>query len=241
MATRPKDTESYSSPAMQARRQRILDETRKLIAEQGFAGFSLLELCRRADVAKQTLYYAFQSKEGLIAAAIMDYFEESERRIPYHGPQGSLERLIERMVAIGQRNLTIPNYVAAIISFYYSQNASPDLWRTLHGITTLPQRPYVESLRKARQLQPWIDPEQLIDALDNLRLGISHEWLQGRFPDAAMIDRMVIGVLTYLLGAVRGGARDHILDVLRSVADNGAIAYIDSLHHATPPATEKTA
>lgn len=229
MAARPKETESYSSPAMLARRQRILEETRKLIAEEGFAGFSLLELCRRADVAKQTLYYAFQSKEGLIAAAIMDYFEETERRIPYHGAPGSLERLVERMVAIGQRNLHIPNYVAAIISFYYSQNASPELWRALHEITTLPQRPYVESLRKARQLQPWIDPEQLIDALDNQRLGISHEWLQGRIADENMIDRMVISVLTYLLGAARGGAKAQIEDALRRITDAGAAAYVDAL------------
>jgi hypothetical protein len=145
------------------------------------------------------------------------------------------------MVAIGQRNLTIPNYVAAIISFYYSQNASPELWRTLHGITTLPQRPYVEALRKARQLQPWIDSEQLIDVLDSLRLGISHEGLQGRIADADMIDRMVVGVLTYMLGAVRGGARDHVLDVLRNVTDRGAVAYVDALHTITSAAADKTA
>lgn len=229
MKARPKDVESYSSPAMQARRQRILDETRKLIAEQGVAGFSLLDLCRRADVAKQTLYYAFQSKEGLIAAAILDYFEEYDRRIPYHSRLGSLERVIERMVAIGQRNLTIPNYVAAITSFYYSQSASPDLWRMLHGITTLSQRPYIEELHKARQLQPWADPEQLIDALDGQRLGISNEWIQGRIADEDMIDRMVVNVLTYLLGSIRGTARRHVEAILRTVSDIGAIAYAAAL------------
>lgn len=234
MAARAKDGESYSSPAMQARRERILDETRKLIAEQGVAGFSLRELCWRADVAKQTLYYAFQSKEGLIAAAILDYFEAYERRIPYHGRLGSLERLIERMVAVGQRNLTIPHYVAAITSFYYSQSASPELWRALHGITTLPQRPYVEQLRKARQLQPWVDPEQLIDALDGQRLGIANEWVQGRIADKDMIDRMVGSVLTYLLGSVRGAARGHIEDALSMVAKQGAIAYVESVHRSAP-------
>jgi TetR/AcrR family transcriptional regulator, cholesterol catabolism regulator len=234
MAARPKEGESYSSPAMQARRERILEETRRLIAEQGVAGFSLRELCRRADVAKQTLYYAFQSKEGLIAAAILDYFEEYERRIPYQARLGSLERLIERMVAIGDRNLTIPHYVAAITSFYYSQSASPELWRTLHGITTLPQRPYVEQLRKARQLQLWVDPEQLIDALDGQRLGIANEWVQGRIADSDMIDRMVSSVLTYLLGSVRGAARGHIEDVMSRVAAQGAAAYVAFLHDAAP-------
>jgi AcrR family transcriptional regulator len=229
MAARPKDGESYSSPAMLVRRQRILDETRTLIAEQGVDGFSLRELCRRADVAKQTLYYTFQSKEGLIAAAIQDYFESYESQIPYHGALGSLERLIERILAVGQRNLSIPHYVAAITTFYYSQSASSELWRTLQGITTLPQRPYVDELRKARQLHPWVDPEQLIDALDILRLGISNEWVQGRIADDEMIDRMVIGVLTHLLGSVRGAARSQIEDALRKVTADGAAAYVSSL------------
>lgn len=238
MAARPKDGESYWSPAMQARRQRILEETRTLIAEQGVDGFSLRELCRRADVAKQTLYYAFHSKEGLIAAAIQDYFETYESGIPYQGPLGSLERLIERIVAVGQRNLSIPNYVAAITGFYYSQSASSELWRTLQGITTLPQRPYVEELRKARQLHPWVDPEQLIDALDIQRLGISNEWLQGRIADADMIDRMVVGVLTHLLGSVRGTAKGQIEDALRRVTTDGAVAYVLSLQQAPLPRAE---
>src|SRR3954452_21692853 len=126
MARNKREVENYSSAAMQARRERILEETLNLISEQCLAGFSLLELCRRADVAKQTLYYAFGSREGLIAAAIREFFEKTDRQIPYHFPTGSLERLVERVVAISQRNLTLRNYVAAIVSFYYGGSTSPE-------------------------------------------------------------------------------------------------------------------
>jgi AcrR family transcriptional regulator len=214
---------------MQARRERILEETLNLISEQGMAGFSLLELCRRAEVAKQTLYYAFGSREGLIAAAIRDLFEKTDRRIPYHSPAGSLERIIERLVAIGQRNLTIRNYVAAIVSFYYGGSTSPELWRALHDITTLPQRPYVESLRRARQLQPWVNPQHLIDGLDAQRLAVSNEWVQGRIADEDMTDRMIVSLLTYLLGSVRGAARVHVERTLRELTQVGAVAYVAEL------------
>jgi AcrR family transcriptional regulator len=224
-----KIADNYASPAMQARRERILDETLNLIAEQGMAGFSLLELCRRADVAKQTLYYAFGSREGLIAAAIRDFFEKSESRIPYHSPPGSLERILERVVAIGQRNLGIRNYVAAIVSFYYGGSTSPELWRTIHDITLFPLRPYVEGLRRARQLQPWMSAQQLLDGMDAERLNVSNEWVQGRISDEEMIDRMVINMLTFLLGAVRGGARTHVERTLRDLTRVGAVAYVESL------------
>lgn len=221
---------------MLARRERILEETRNLISEQGMAGFSLLELCRRADVAKQTLYYAYGSREGLIAAAIRDFFDKYERTIPYHSPAGSLERILERVVAIGRRNLTIRNYVAAIVSFYYGGSTSPDLWRALHDITTLPQRPYVESLRRARQLQPWVNPQHLIDGLDAQRLAVSNEWVQGRIADDEMIDRMMLSLLTYLLGSVRGVARTHVERTLRDLTQVGATAYVANLASTAEPA-----
>lgn len=237
MATTHRDQDSYSSPAMQARRQRILEETRTLIAEQGIDGFSMMELCRRADVAKQTLYYAFGNKNLLIASAIHDFFEKYERGIPYHSPSGTLDRMIERIVAIGRRNLGIRNYVGAIVAFYYSSSTGSELWNALHDIMILPQRPYVEALAQARQLQPWTDRQQLIDALDGQRLSVSNDWIHGRINDDDMIDRLVIGHLSYLLGSVRGTARRTIETTLRQIAEIGAEAYVDAL----PDILSKTA
>jgi len=53
-ATRARRTDkpqTYSSPAILARRRRILEETRRLIAEQGLVNFNMNELCKRAGVA----------------------------------------------------------------------------------------------------------------------------------------------------------------------------------------------
>ena len=67
---------TYASPAIRARRRRIQDETRKMIAERGVAGFSMDDLSKRAKVAKRTLYNAFQTKERIIAVAIKESFEQ---------------------------------------------------------------------------------------------------------------------------------------------------------------------
>jgi AcrR family transcriptional regulator len=233
MTITPKEQESYSSPAMQARQRRILEETRALIAEQGIDGFSLLELCRRADVAKQTIYYNFGSKSRLVAAAIGDFFEESEASIPYHSPTGSLDRLIERTVAIGLRNVRMPHYVAAIIAFYFASAKEADLWEALHDIMVLPHRPYADGLAARGQLQPWIDAGQLVDALDGLRLSVANDWMHGRVDESSMIDRMVLNQLSYLVGVTKGAARREAEAALRSVTAMGALAYV----HALPAGT----
>lgn len=227
MTTREQD--SYSSPAMQARRRRILEETRLLIAEQGIDGFSLMDLCRRADVAKQTLYYAFGNKNHLVAAAIGDLFEEFESAVPYHCPVGSLDRLIERTVAIGRRNAGMRNYVAAIIAFYFNSATGSDLWNALHDIMVLPHRPYAERLAGKRQLQPWVDAGMLVDTLDGLRLSVANDWVHGRVDEQVMIDQMVTAQLCYLAGATRGAARREAEVALRTIARAGALAYVQAL------------
>jgi AcrR family transcriptional regulator len=229
MPARVKEAESYASPAIQARRERILVETRKLITEQGLPGFSLSELCRRADVAKQTIYYAFDSKEGLIAAALLDYFEQSEQQIHYRCRVGSLERIIERIVAISQRNVGIRNYVGAITAFYYSMTTSLELSQAFQTIISAPHRPYIAKLRAARQLQPWVDSEQLSEGLNDQRMSVVSAWVQGRISDDRFTDRMALAVLTYLLGSVRGRARSHVEEVLKQVTAKGGVAFVAGL------------
>src|SRR5438094_204527 len=81
-AARAAKPQTYSSPAIRARRRRILEETRRMIAEDGLLNFNMNELCKRAGVAKRTLYNAFQTREQLIAIAIAEYFQEYVDRIP---------------------------------------------------------------------------------------------------------------------------------------------------------------
>lgn len=221
------DNESYSSPAMRERRHRILVEARQLISDRGVAGFSLAELGKRAGVAKQTLYYAFGNKEAVVAAAILDYFEEYEEAIPYRAPPGSLDRLIERQVAIGRRNLTIRNYVAALVSIYFGD--APALWSAMHAVAARSHQAYVERLARSGRLQPWCDAGELVDGMVGQLFITANAWVQGRIADGRMIDRLVLGLLTYLAGAVDAPTRAEVDGAIARIAESGAEAYVAGL------------
>ncbi len=51
-------------------RVRILDEATRLFGRRGYGSTSVRELAEAAGVTKPTLYYWFQSKEGLFVAAV---------------------------------------------------------------------------------------------------------------------------------------------------------------------------
>jgi AcrR family transcriptional regulator len=58
----------------QGRRDRILDAAEHAFAEHGFAGTSLREIVLRAKVNLATVYYYFDSKQGLVEAVLKRQF-----------------------------------------------------------------------------------------------------------------------------------------------------------------------
>src|SRR5580693_4349635 len=65
----------YISDSILERRRRMLEIAKAMIAEGGSDGFTIRELGRRAKVSVTTIYATYGDKEGLIAAAIQDYYE----------------------------------------------------------------------------------------------------------------------------------------------------------------------
>lgn len=224
---RGQDSEAYASEAMKERRRRILHEARGLIVEHGVEGWTVAALGKRADVAKQTLYYAFGSKDEIVAAAILDYFEVSEEQIPYRGAPGSLTRLIERMVAISRRNLEIPNYIAALIAIWHGR--SPLLWQAMFDTASKIHGGVVAALADRGNLQAWVSPDELVEAMVGQTILVTNAWLQGRIADADLTDRLVLSLMQLLAGATREPARGAVEQIIVAVRSGGAAAYLASL------------
>lgn len=177
------------------------------------------ELCKRAGVAKRTLYNAFQNREHLIAVAIQDYFEGFANRIQVGIPEGTLTHLLERITLVVNRSKQIVNYNRALMAVYHSPDVNPEIWATIHSIGTDTFRPYIEALAKKRQLQPWIDPEQLIEDLTRFRYAAGNDWCNGRIPMDEYLGRLLTGLLSILVGATRGTTRRDIEAILETGVD----------------------
>ncbi|MCC7016173.1 MAG: TetR/AcrR family transcriptional regulator [Rhodospirillales bacterium] len=216
--------QSYSSPAIIARRQRILDETRKVIAEQGVAGLSMNEIGLRAGVAKRTLYNAFQTRERMIAAAIQEYFESYVKNLVFVHPPGTLMYDMERVTAIIRRNRHIRNYIKAIMALYFSPDLDDDIWQAMHSIGTKPSMLWLGELHRKKQLQPWITVDRLVDDVVRLRYATINDWALGRIPDDEIIVHLVSTYLTFVVGATRGAARKEIEEMLTRVKIEGEAA-----------------
>jgi len=221
------DTErpqTYSSPAILERRRRILEETRKLIAEQGVMALSMNEVGRRAGVAKRTLYNAFQTRERMIASAIEEYFDDYVDQIAFASAPATLMHTLERIVTIVHRNQRIRNYIRAIMAVYFSAEVDGDIWHALHSLAARHNLAWLRSLQTSRQLAPWVKPEQLADDLVRLEYSTINDWVQGRIPDDDIVRRLVVSYLTLMLGALRGATRREVEELLVRIDAEGLSA-----------------
>lgn len=213
----------YSSPAIRARRKRILNETRKLIAERGMTGFSMDEICKRAGVAKRTLYNAFQTKERLVAQAIHEYFDRYLERLPHNHARGTLEHNIERLVFVIQRNQQIKNYISAIMALYFSSEADDDIWTTMHSMAVKGNLEWLATLHEQDMLHPWIEVEAFVDDLVRLEYSVIYDWCRDHISEDEIAYRLVTAWLNFVLGAATGPARLQIERCLATIHETGEL------------------
>lgn len=211
----------YASPSILARRDRILHETRRMIGEVGLARLAMDDVAKRANVAKRTLYNAYQSKEHLVAAAIAKYFEDYEKTIHYTADDDtSLNWMVERLTIVARRNLTIRNYTRALMDIYHSADVDPEIRQVIHDIAARSHAPWIRKLASGRQLQPWIKPDALISLLVRYRYAVAQAWTEGEIPEEDLVIEVLRGFFTFMVGATRGRARKEIQDLLDNLEDH---------------------
>jgi AcrR family transcriptional regulator len=72
-----------------ARRQRVLVAALELGADGGYDAVQMRDVASSAGVALGTVYRYFPSKDALLAAAMVEWMEDLERRVTERGPSGA--------------------------------------------------------------------------------------------------------------------------------------------------------
>ncbi len=71
-----------------ARRQRVLVAALRLGSEGGYDAVQMRDVAATAEVALGTIYRYFPSKDALLAAAMVEWMEDLERRVSQRAPLG---------------------------------------------------------------------------------------------------------------------------------------------------------
>ena len=221
----PAEGSTYSSPQMFERRRRILREARNLLVERGLEGFTLRDLCQRADVAQRTIYNVFGGKERVMATAIRQHHAHFIGLVNHVHPADGLDGVIEQLILTHQRNLDIKNYVRAVVALYYSPTAAPEIRGAMRQIGIDVLTPWLHGLKAAGKLKRGVAFDELIENLTNVQYMILAGWCLGEIPDDRFVFRMVEALLLMAAGAAKGAALAEITGRLNDL--HGERAWFD--------------
>jgi TetR/AcrR family transcriptional regulator, cholesterol catabolism regulator len=108
-----------------ARRQRVVAAALELGSEGGYDAVQMRDVATRANVALGTIYRYFSSKDHLLAAALVEWARDLERRVAQRPPKG--ETIAERVVDVLRRATRTmerdPKLSAAVVTALSSNDA----------------------------------------------------------------------------------------------------------------------
>lgn len=209
LGAHPQKSLLYSSPLIIERRQRLLKEVRHMIAEGGLEKFSVRKLCAEAGVAPRTLYNAFHNKDRVIALAIREAYDDFNNYVRYKTDANSLAGVLDRTIAINERNFRVRNYTAAVTAIYFGPNTPRDVWETLRHMSLNHIRPWMETVRESGCLQAGINIEHFADTMANVQYSTINDWCLGRIADEQYLLRLTENMLLLTLGSVVGAVHDE--------------------------------
>jgi AcrR family transcriptional regulator len=95
------ETGDQLTKSQAARRQRVVMAAMELGAEGGYDAVQMRDVATRANVALGTIYRYFVGKDHLLAAALVEWARDLERRVGQKPPRGTT--ISDRMVDILRR------------------------------------------------------------------------------------------------------------------------------------------
>lgn len=223
LSAHPEKQLVYSSPSIHERRRRILREARRLLAESGLEKFSIRTLCKRADVAQRTLYNAFHNRERIMALAIQEAYEDVNRYMRYRTSAETMEGIIDRLISVNSRNLRARNYTQAVAAIFFAPASSPDIWVAMRQMVDTNLRQWLDRLVRENLLEEWVNVDEFAHEIANLEYATINDWAQGRIPDDDYVRRLITGVLTHVVGAIRGEDRETAMRMLREIRATGKL------------------
>lgn len=203
----------------EARRQRILEAARDLMAEGGAQSFTMRRLAERAGLSVTTLYNLIGGRDEIAAALVSDAIDRMdgtlERDAPIEDPLLRCRAVVTVSVAYVAANEAVFRPLAQELSLETIRTSPADA-----RIATRASRMQSVAIRAAVEqglLRDLLDPEVLGSQIYHGWEGAFTLWGKGRLDEAGFRARALYGLYVALLGVAADQVRPMIEDELRSL------------------------
>ena len=188
----------------------MLEVAKQMIAEGGRDGFTIRELGRRARVSVTTIYATYGDKEGLIAAAIQDYYDALPVARARHTT--SLAGLLSATDLARDAILANKPYARHYAELYFSPTVDARIYEAIKMTATASggQLPWLQKAVRDGDVLPGLDADRIVAMLASYRLLVLNDWAQGRIKDDELGDAVKTSFLVLARGVTRGATHARV-------------------------------
>ena len=190
---------------LNARRARILEAARTMIAARGYARVTMRDLAAACGVSVPTLYNQFGGKEQLLTTAISQYFRLDDEPAVRDSARG-LPRIITLVDQNAGRLLQDAPYHRKLLEAFGSLEST-------HGVQHAIARRFAQTLgdelqfmQARRELKDWVEPAMVAAQITGACIGTSIQWGGGAIADDSLQAHMRYATGLVLLGVCSGAA-----------------------------------
>lgn len=206
------------SPGIVARRERIVEQTRKLIATQGIKNIRMRALAEQCNVATATLYNQFGSRDGIIAAALEADFRG--RFEPLSQKTESLlpsEKIRQRIELTATDVTQLKDYTRSVMFFYFHHETIDSLRSMIHDFVAEDFLEIIYQIKELGDLADWVRADEFADDIVTELYSLSMKWTQGYIPQADLYMRLMQSACASFIGISTGKTKREFEQIISSL------------------------
>ncbi|MBT8452097.1 MAG: TetR/AcrR family transcriptional regulator [Deltaproteobacteria bacterium] len=189
--------------------QQIVDAAIRVLARQGYAKTSLLDIAKEAGMSKGALHYHYPTKEALIHTVLETACNAVQARTmqawsPSDNPFAALRKSLEELWATRAERSDEALVVADLLALSLSDESLRPKLAEFYELGAQQIRAYLEQNLMSLGLEPRISP----DILPRIVIGLLDGLVMQAFvdPDALSPDEVVDAVQTIAISIFTGGS-----------------------------------
>jgi AcrR family transcriptional regulator len=205
-----------------------------MIAEGGEQGFTIREMSRRAKVSVTTVYATFGDKEGLIAAAIEDYYDNLP--LSHAPPTTNITVVLTNTDLAVAAILGNKAYAEEYSALYFSRTVDPRIHKVIHDTTAAASRHldwYQRAMRNG-EVVPGLTFEAITTMHANHMMVVLNDWAQARVRDEDLATALKVAFLIMARGVTSGRSQAHAEARLRTILRTSIGAEPAAADHPDP-------
>jgi len=196
----------------QERGERILQATRELLAERGYAAVTVRELAHRCGVSVPTLYNRFGGKDDLIAQAVRSQFSRALGSSDDRGEPVGHQRLMGLVGRVADGVVQLADYHRALLQAFSQVRETGAIHEDLAQELVSTIVVQLNEMRRRRELEDWVALDVLSAQIATACIAATMTWSAGVISDSGLKPFMENSVGLILVASTRGPSRDALLE-----------------------------